>query len=510
MIKPSGPAPAPFRRSSGLLALLLVAGALPACGADPTAVQTARPSEVCGDGPTLFGIDVSKWQGSIDWDAVAADGVVFAFIRVSDGIAYPDSYFDINWSEAKRVGIIRGAYQFFRPGADAIAQADLLLDAMGPLETGDLPPVADVEATDSQTAATIVSKLHQWMDHVEAALGVTPFIYTGKYFWQDNVASSDFVSYPLWHAQYTSAACPNIANQWSDWVIWQYTSSGSVDGISGNVDCNRWNGDLASLATFQVGDPVCGDGSCNGDETHATCPGDCPICENIPAAGRIVDETDICFEAGGPAQYWREVTTAGHGGRLLWTMTTDDQEYNFAKWWLTFDEGGDYRVEVYTDTAYAQSHTAPYEIVHAGVTDTVIIDQAAVNGWQSLGDITFAAGGAQHVKVPDFTGVDGLQLVADALRLTRLDPVTDPDAGVPDGGVVGPDAGPGPDGGGPQPDGSVASDAATTGQDGGSTGEDHHWYSGCGCRASGSPDAGIPLLLLVGLLLGWLRRKPPR
>ena len=202
---------------------------------------------VCPAGETTYGIDVSYYQGNIDWAAVAGSGVQFAIIRTSDGLGYRDSKFAQNWAGARANGVTRGVYQFFRSDEDPIAQAELMLSTMGALEPGDLPPTVDVESTDGVDNATRAARLQQWLDHVEAALGVTPFIYTGGYFWQDNVGR-DFSRYPLWHAGYTGGTCPSsVANQWSDWTFWQFGSTGRVPGISGNVDENRFNGSLQQL-----------------------------------------------------------------------------------------------------------------------------------------------------------------------------------------------------------------------------------------------------------------------
>jgi len=130
-------------RVAGIIVLLGWAG----CAApDETEVgESAAEVRVCADGPVVEGIDVSKWQGEIDWDAVAGAGIRFAIIRTTHGLGTLDEWYDFNWSEARRVGVLRGTYQYFAPASDPVAQADLLLDRMGPLEEGDLPPVLDVE-----------------------------------------------------------------------------------------------------------------------------------------------------------------------------------------------------------------------------------------------------------------------------------------------------------------------------------------------------------------------------
>ncbi len=482
-------------RGLGVCAALSLVACMGRAG-DYEIEQADRGAEVCPGGTLIEGIDVSYWQSTINWSSVAGDGVVYAFIRVSDGNPAEggtyDTQFQANWTNALAAGVIRGPYQFFRPSDDPVAQADLVISEIGGSMTpGDLPPVLDVEATDGLGASTVAAGIGDWIDRIESQLGVTPIIYTGKYFWQDNVQSSAYSDYPLWHAQYTSAACPNIADQWTEWAFWQYTSSGSVAGISGNVDRNVFNGTMADLQAMTYGDPVCGDGYCNGGEDNSTCPEDCPVCENVPPLGRIVDDQDLCFEQLGSAAYWRYVTDAGYDDTLLWTHTvgTEGEMDNHAEWTLTFDEAGQYRLEAYTDAAYAQSKQARYQVRHDGTVDVVVVDQTTTDGWTDVGDFQFASGDDQWVRLEDYTGeplADNVQIVFDAVRLTRLDP--GPDAGVQQDAGVSQDAGDatGPDAG---------TDVPRNGE-------------GCNCRTPGSGGGGTPfagLLLLVGLL--WRRRN---
>jgi uncharacterized protein (TIGR03382 family) len=362
-----------------------------------------QAATVCGKGPTVKGIDVSYYQGTIDWAKVRAAGVEYAFVRASDGLAYQDSKFAANWSGSRAAGVLHGAYQFFRPGQDPIVQADMLLAKIGTPAPDDLPPVIDVEAADGKTAAQITAGVKAWIAHVKAAIGKDPIIYTGFYFWRDSVGAPDLTSSPLWHAQYSTATCPNIAPPWQDWAFWQYTSSGSVNGISGNVDTNRFNGTRADLMALL---------------------GPVAPCAPLPADGGVIDDGDACFEGGGPAASMREVKTAGQGGDLVWTHTTEDAaEANYAQWNLDLTEAGTYKVEVYTAGAFAQSKQAKYTVQAAGAKTTVTIDQSAVDGWQSLGEIAFAAGGDQFVHLGDNTGellADQVQLVFDAVRITRV------------------------------------------------------------------------------------------
>lgn len=211
------------------------------------------PALVCGGGPTVKGIDVSAYQGLIDWAAARADGVEYAFIRASDGAAYLDAQFDRNWDAARAQGILRGAYQFFRPDQDPIAQADLLLAKIAS-SPGDLPPVIDVEDAGGLDPDAVAAAVRAWIDRVRPVIGREPIIYTGFYFWRDQVGAADMIASPLWHAQYTTAECPNIAPPWPDWAFWQYTATGAVAGVVGDVDVDRFNGTREDLATFAAGD----------------------------------------------------------------------------------------------------------------------------------------------------------------------------------------------------------------------------------------------------------------
>jgi GH25 family lysozyme M1 (1,4-beta-N-acetylmuramidase) len=412
-----------MKRLGMLIALSAVAGCSTSPG--PNTGSVRRELNVCAAGPTLQGIDVSKWQGVIDWDQVAAAGIEFAFIRVSDGTGTYDSQFQRNWSEARRVGIIRGVYQFFRPNQDPIAQANLLINEIGgAMAPGDLPPVIDVEVGGGMSKSQVIARMGDWLDRVETALGVTPIIYTSPGVWDNYVNSTAFANYPLWVAHYY-VSCPRMPDGWTDWEFHQYTDSGQVAGIGGSsVDRNVFNGTLADLQALTWGDPVCGDGVCNGSEDHATCPGDCPICEPIPAQGRVVDENEVCLEWGGDSQYWR-AEQAGWDNELTWTYAVSSQVYNYAVWNLTFDQAGRYRLEAYTAAPWAQSEHAKYQVRHDGGSTTVEVDQSAADGWTVVGEFDFAAGADQWVRLEDLTGEPSssqTRVVVDAIRLTPVPP----------------------------------------------------------------------------------------
>lgn len=442
----------------------------------------------CAAGETLPGIDVSYYQGNINWAAVAASGVKFAFVRVSHSTQFRDPEFLDNWTGARAAGIHTGVYQYFEPDEDPIAQANLLLDAMGPLSPGDLPPVIDVESNAGQSSTTIINAVRAWIEHVEAELGVQPIIYTGRYFWQDFVGNtSEFNAYPLWIAHYTNN-CPNIPNAWPTWQFHQYCDCGTVPGISGAVDVNEFNGDLDALGSL-VGEAACGDGRCSSGEDAFGCAADCPPCGTIDAGGLIIDNGHKCYELYGGAQFWREVQE-GFGGSLLWTHTTDfAAASNYAIWRLYFVEAGQYRIEAHLPAPWGESERALYRVAHAEGESTVTIDQTAVDGWVELGVWSFEAARDHWLRLDDNTGEANnlaLQLTYDAIRITAVELPSSPSSSEES------DSSGSDDGGEESSSGSSESTGVgtSTGEDGAPTfpldpgfSPDRSADAGCGCRS---------------------------
>jgi lysozyme len=211
---------------------------------------------VCPVGSVLEGVDVSVYDGTtIDWNQVAGAGKAFAFARVSDGTSDVDPTFDTNYAAIKAAGMIRGAYQFFEPAQDPVAQANLLLSKIGTLRPGDLPPVLDIEVTGGQLPATIVTNIQTWISTVQQATGVTPMIYTAAGFWNGSVGSSNFAADPLFAANY-GVTCPDLPTGWLTWQFWQYADNGSVPGIGIDVDLDQFNGSMSALTLLAAGSPL--------------------------------------------------------------------------------------------------------------------------------------------------------------------------------------------------------------------------------------------------------------
>jgi lysozyme len=194
----------------------------------------------CKLGPTTAGIDVSYYQGDITWSRVRRAGVQFAFIRVADGTTILDSQFAANWAGARRAGVLRGAYQFFRPEEDPIEQANVLVRELRARGRGELPPVIDIEVTSGLPLSTVVARARVWIEHVRSQLGVEPIVYTnyGMFRWG---GAEPLAHHLLWLAHYTQQ-CPSIPPPWSRWTFWQYTENGRVDGIDGAVDLDVFDG----------------------------------------------------------------------------------------------------------------------------------------------------------------------------------------------------------------------------------------------------------------------------
>jgi lysozyme len=211
--------------------------------------RTPEPPPDCHDGPTTPGLDVSYYQDTIDWPKVRHAGLRFAFIRVSDGTTVDDPMFDKNWAGAKRAGLLRGAYQHFRPDENARAQADMMIAALMH-DGGELPPVIDVEVDGGKRPDEIAARVRVWIERVRDKLHVEPMVYTGPEFWRDRVGGAD-VGVPLWVAHYTRE-CPTVPAPWERWTYWQHTDSGRVPGINGPVDLDLFAGTVDDLRRLRT------------------------------------------------------------------------------------------------------------------------------------------------------------------------------------------------------------------------------------------------------------------
>lgn len=180
---------------------------------------------------SLLGIDVSDFQGRVDWHAVAKSGASFGFAKATEGETLVSNTFAANWTGMKAAGLVRGAYHFFRPAKDPEMQAYLFLRT-AKLVLGDLPAVLDVEVSDGISPSDLNRRVSAWLRVVETATKRQAIIYTSLNFWREGLSNSDaFRGHPLWIAQYGVDA-PELPGNWSQWTFWQYTDSGRIGGVA--------------------------------------------------------------------------------------------------------------------------------------------------------------------------------------------------------------------------------------------------------------------------------------
>ena len=195
------------------------------------------------DGYSIYGIDISHHQDKIDWPSLKKQEVTFAFIKASEGVNLKDRHFKKHWKGAREQQILRGAYHFFLPIRSAQDQADNFISQVK-LEEGDLPPVLDVEVTNHKSSEEIREGVQEWLTLVERHYGVKPIIYTGYNFYQTHLAGY-FDDYPLWVAHYSRKKLDKKEHY--NWVFWQHSESGRIEGIKGNVDLNVFHGNMQEL-----------------------------------------------------------------------------------------------------------------------------------------------------------------------------------------------------------------------------------------------------------------------
>jgi lysozyme len=206
----------------------------------------------------VSGIDVSYHQGAIDWGRVAGAGKSFAFVRASAGTLTSDTAYATNRAGARAAGLKVGAYHFGNPDTaanDALNEAHWFLQN-ATIASGDLVPVLDLEVTNGLSAGELMTWAQTWLTEVEAATGIRPVIYTTPNFWSGSVANTDWFArngYRVWIAHWTTASQPTVpAGNWggNGWTFWQHSSTGSVPGVSGPVDLDRFNGTTLPASLF--------------------------------------------------------------------------------------------------------------------------------------------------------------------------------------------------------------------------------------------------------------------
>ncbi len=196
----------------------------------------------------IHGIDISHYQGNIDWDKLRTgriDGtpVRFVMIKATEGSNRIDKRFDENFYQAREHGFVRGAYHFWSVQTSAKAQAEFFLDNVQ-LESGDLPPVLDIEKKNpDQSIEEFQQNVLTWLHIVEKVYDVKPIIYTYHKFKETYLSDPVFDEYPYWIAHYYV----DKVEYKGKWKFWQHTDAGRLPGISGYVDLDVYNGSYYDL-----------------------------------------------------------------------------------------------------------------------------------------------------------------------------------------------------------------------------------------------------------------------
>ena len=218
----------------------------------------AALEQLAGTGTVeIYGLDVSHHNGVINWNNVNRNQTKFVICKATQGKTFKDDLLNSNLIELRRLNFIRGAYHFFTfKGVTAAEQVNNFMGCNIDFdESGMLPAVVDVEWQGSDSSNDFVynnkvacaAKLRSWLDSIENVTGRKPIIYTAKGFWNELLGSpAGFDSYELWVASYRNGS-PTMPGTWKDYLIWQFTESGHVAGIPGNVDKNIFNGNESKL-----------------------------------------------------------------------------------------------------------------------------------------------------------------------------------------------------------------------------------------------------------------------
>lgn len=218
------------------------------------------------------GLDVSHWNGAVDWIQVVDGGYTFLFAKATEGTTLIDPTYSINRAGTTGLGLRFGAYHFARPAgsgtagvvANAIAQADYFVNVAQPA-AGDLPPVLDLETTGALSPSALVQWTQAWLGEVQARTGVSGLIYASPSFWKTALGdTSSFAGsgFRLWIAHWTKNAAPTVpASDWGGfgWTFWQWTDCSAIPGFIHCTDGDRLNGTnpaTIAIARYPAGAPV--------------------------------------------------------------------------------------------------------------------------------------------------------------------------------------------------------------------------------------------------------------
>lgn len=222
----------------------LTTAALPYADSDPHDFTGLTPAAY-----PVHGIDISKYQGDIDWSSLRGAGISFVYMKATEGGDHVDERFPDYWSAAASHNIPRGAYHFFYFCRPAIEQARWF-ERNVPVDRGALPPVLDIEWNAASPTcrlrpdpATVRREMQVFMDEIERHFGKRPIIYTTPDFFRANLAGA-FPGHEFW-LRSVAGHPSEVYSGGHHWRFWQYTGTGIVPGVDGRTDINAFGGSTA-------------------------------------------------------------------------------------------------------------------------------------------------------------------------------------------------------------------------------------------------------------------------
>ncbi|WP_345750255.1 GH25 family lysozyme [Microbacterium rhizophilus] len=230
---------------------VLVAAILAALGALAGFVASGLiwPGRILAAGIETRGVDVSSYQGDIDWRVLAGQGIDFAYIKATEGSSTVDSRFDANWDAARDTDLLVGAYHFLSFETPGLRQAEHVIDTVA--DDGSLPVAVDVEFYGDffdapPTRATVDAILAPLLQRLEEHYGVPPVIYATPDAYRRYI-SGGYADNPIW---IRSVVLPPVLDDRRDWTLWQYSHRDRLTGYEGDeayIDMNAFRGSPAEL-----------------------------------------------------------------------------------------------------------------------------------------------------------------------------------------------------------------------------------------------------------------------
>ena len=213
------------------------------------------PTKLEAEKYEVRGVDVSEYQGEVDWDRIKSQGISSAFIKATEGSKSKDDYFDKNFGKLKNMDMLLGIYHFFSFETEGEEQAQNYINTVGYIENDDsiFIPIIDVEYYSYYEKAKpykewIIEELQTMLDDLENTYRIKPMIYTTMGFYDDYI-NGNFSDYDIWIRDIVTK--PSLKNR--DWRFWQYTGKGRLDGYSGQekfIDLNVFNGTKEDFDSF--------------------------------------------------------------------------------------------------------------------------------------------------------------------------------------------------------------------------------------------------------------------